>query len=135
MSSGGSSNDPINLEEIARDPVGTITNAIVNVSTGGLVGTEDGNLTRGVAGRAIDETVGEVTGRNLARKQAMMTQDSIRAAKAQQEQERLFRLQRQEANERQLSGAAARSGGRSGSTGTTGINSTEQQMAVDFLGL
>ena len=137
MGSSGIEWDPIkDLANMAEDPVGTIASAIVNYGTYGLVGYEDGKLSAGVTTRAIDETVGGLTGRNIARKQAMQTQDRINEAKTEQEKERLRQLQLQEANERMLSlrGASQtrRSQGGSGGIGGSGV---EQQMATDFLGL
>ena len=90
------------VKKLAADPVGTITSAIVNASTGGLVGVKDGQLAPGVAVSAAKEGVGEITGANAARKAAMQTQDAINAATSQAEKERRRQLQLQEANERQL---------------------------------
>ena len=137
MGSSGIEWDPIkDLANMASDPVGTIASAIVNFGTAGIFGFEDGKITSGVNTRAIDETVGGLTGRNIARKQAMQTQDRINEAKTEQEKERLRQLQLQEANERMLSlrGASQtrRSQGGSGGIGGSGV---EQQMATDFLGL
>lgn len=107
-----------------------------NVLTSGILGFEDGQIKMGGLTRGVDEIVGEVTGRNVARKAAMTTQDQIRAAKEAAARDRAFGLQQQEAAERQLSnkarGASARANSASGDTGGSGV---EQQMAVDFLGL
>lgn len=136
MSGGGGRRNPIqDLEELAKDPVNTIASAITNTMTLGTVGVENGNFTEGVNIRALDEVTGEVTGRNLARKQAMDTQAANRAAMEQTERDRRLRVQQQEVNERNLSNRArTRTTGIRGSTGTSDV-SIEQQMAVDFLGL
>ena len=113
-----------------------LINAFVNVFTGGAIGIKNGQIGAGALARGLDETVGEVTGRNVARKAAMTTQDQIRAAKEAAARDRAFGLQQQEAAERQLSnkarGSSARANSASGDTGGSGV---EQQMAVDFLGL
>ena len=105
------------------------------MATFGLVGFEDGKLKSGVTTRAVSEGIGEVSGRNVARKQAMNAEDAVKAAKADAENRRQFDLQRQEAQERQLSGMAATQSRAAQGGSTTGTSSVEQQMAVDFLGL
>lgn len=135
---GGIEWNPLeDIKKIAEDPVGTIVSAMVNSATLGTVGFENGKLAPGVNTRTVDEVVGNVTGRNLARKQAMQTQDMITEQKLAAEKERAGRLQQQEANERQLSNRSKRSvnavtGEATGGIGGSGV---EQQMAVDFLGL
>lgn len=137
MGSSGVEWDPVkDLANMASDPVGTIASAIVNYGTYGLLGYEDGKISQGVSTRAIDETIGGLSGRNIARKQAMQTQDAINAAKTEQEKERLRQLQLQEANERMLSLRGASQSRRSqGGSGGIGGSGVEQQMATDFLGL
>lgn len=133
---GGGSWDPLeDVKKLATDPVGTITSAIVNLSTGGLVGVEDGQLTQGVAVTAAKEGVGEITGANAARKGMMDTEAAIKAATTQQEKERQRQLQLQEANERQLSNRGAARSRQAQGGGSTGASGIEQQMATDFLGL
>ena len=58
MCFGGSGWNPLeDIKKLAADPVGTIASAIVNVSTGGLVGVKDGQLAPGVAVSAAKEGV------------------------------------------------------------------------------
>ena len=132
---GGGWNPAKDVADLVKDPVGTITSAIVNVSTGGLVGYENGQLTPGVAVTAAKEGLGEITDANAARKAAMQTQDAIKAATTQREKERLRQLQLQEANERQLSNRGAARSRQAQGGGSTGASGIEQQMATDFLGL
>ena len=134
MGGGGGFNPLKDVADMVKDPVGTITSAIVNISTGGLVGVEDGKLTQGVAVTAAKEAVGEL-GPNAARKAAMDTQAAIKAATTQAEKERLRQLQLQEANERQLSNRGAARSRQAQGGGSTGASGIEQQMATDFLGL
>ena len=132
---GGGWNPLEDIKKLTEDPVGTITSAIVNASTGGLVGVKDGQLAPGVAVSAAKEGVGEITGANAARKAAMQTQDAINAATSQAEKERRRQLQLQEANERQLSNRGAARSRQAQGGGSTGASGIEQQMATDFLGL
>lgn len=145
MGSGGGIDPGADLKKLQQDPIGTISNALVNVATLGTVGFENGQITPGLTTRnyidyvkgtvrGADEAIGEVTGRNLARKKFMMDQDALAEAKRKAEQDRLFAIQKQEAQERQLSNKAASQSRQTqgASTGTAGV---EQSMATQFLGL
>ena len=135
MGSGGSWNPEEDIKKMVDNPVDTLISGLINTATAGTVGYDGGKLiTAGVTARALDEGVGEVTGRNIARKQAMNTQDAINEQRIQVARDRQTQMQQQEARERQLSGMAKqKSGAAQGSTGSLG--GVEQQMAVDFLGL
>ena len=137
MSSGGKWDPVADVKKLAENPVDTIAAAIVNTATLGTVGYEDGRLTSGVQVKALDEAVGEVSGRNIARKSAMQAQDALAASKAAAEKERQGQIQMQEAKDRQLSNKAASLSKKAQGTMTagTGTSGVEQQMAVDFLGL
>ena len=117
------------------NPVDTLIGGLINAATAGTVGYEGGKqLIAGIGVRALDEGIGELTGRNIARKQAMNTQDALNEQRIQVARDRQTQMQQQEARERQLSGMAKqKSGTAQGSTGSLG--GVEQQMAVDFLGL
>lgn len=135
---GGIEWNPLeDVKKIAEDPVGTIVSAMVNSATLGTVGFENGKFTPGVNTRTVDEVAGNITDRNIARKQAMQTQDALNEQKAAAERERAGRLQQQEQRERQASMRSASSSRRSGtgSNGGIGGSGIEQQMAIDFLGL
>lgn len=114
-----------------------VMNAWLNAFTLGGLGVENGQIGKGVGTRALDEGIGELTGRNIARKQAMNAQDALNEQRAAAERERAGRLQQQEQSERQASNRAASMTRRTG-TGTNGGiggSGVEQQMAIDFLGL
>ena len=76
--------------------VDALVNAAVNYMTLGLVGLEGGKVTKGVTTHAVDETVGQVSGRNDARKQIMEGKDALvkeaadRAQQLKEEQNRKF---------------------------------------------
>ena len=107
-------------------------NALAQVYSGGLVGvTSDGKLKGGFS----EEALGEVTGRNAARKKSMDDAENLRLEKAARERERLFGIKKQEANERRLSGKSRQQQGLGSGEGVGGIASVEQQAAADFLGL
>lgn len=135
MAGGDGGWDPgKDLQKLAENPVDTIASALVNTMTFGLVGYENGKLKAGILPTATSEAVGEVSGRNVARKQAMQANDAIKAAQTDRENQRKFGLQMQEARERQMSGVAGQMSN-TGGTGGTSASDVEQQMATDFLGL
>lgn len=113
----------------------TIVNAASNYLTWGLVGFEDGKFGAGLTTRAVDEGIGEVTGRNVARKQMMETQDQIRAERQLREGELRDQQAAAERDDVAASNRARASrGGRGGAGGDSdgaGIGATTQ----DFLGL
>lgn len=114
-----------------------VMNAWLNAFTLGGLGVEDGQIGKGVGTRALDEGIGELTGRNIARKQAMLAQDALNEQRAAAARDRAGRLQQQEQSERQASNRAASMTRRTG-TGTNGGiggSGVEQQMVIDFLGL
>ena len=134
MGSGGGWNPEEDIKKMVENPIDTFIGGLINVATAGTVEFEDGKIAAGVSVRAIDEAVGELTGRNIARKQAMVTQDAINEQRTQAARDRATQVQQQEARERQLSGMAKqKTGAAQGSTSSLG--GVEQQMAVDFLGL
>lgn len=59
-----------------------IADVAVQISTGGLVGVDKDGLERGASLRGVDETVGELTGRNQARKANMEAKDALNEEKA-----------------------------------------------------
>lgn len=131
MGSGGSWNPEEDIKKMVDNPVDTLISGLINTAT---VGYEGGKLIAGVGARAVDEAIGELTGRNIARKQAMNTQDAVNEQRTLAARDRQTQMQQQEARERQLSGMAKqKSGTAQGSTGSLG--GVEQQMTVDFLGL
>lgn len=135
---GGIEWDPLeDVKKMAEDPVGTIVSAMVNSATWGAVGFENGKFTPGVTTRLVDEVAGNITDRNIARKQAMEMKDRIAELARAADKERAGRLQQQEQSERQASMRSASSSRRSGtgSNGGIGGSGIEQQMAIDFLGL
>lgn len=136
----GSVTNPINsaLDQATKGLTSEdVMNAWLNTFTLGALGVEDGQIGMGVGTRALDEGLGEHTGRNFARKQAMQTQDALNEQKAAAERERAGRLQQQEQRERQSSMRSASSSRRTGTGTNGGIGGSgiEQQMAIDFLGL
>lgn len=86
---GGGGGDPIGdfIEDLTEDPVNTLANAAVNYTTFGLVGYENGKLTKGGTINALDEGIGELTGRNAARKTQMETKDAVQAERVARNQQ------------------------------------------------
>lgn len=116
------------------------TNAFVNTATGGVLGYDDGNFEKGFLTRGIDEGIGELTGRNIQRRMANLTEQQIAEQKRQYAQDRKDAVNRQKQYETTASQrAASRKGGSTGSSGYSngggdGVE-TEGRMATDFLGL
>lgn len=123
------------IQDAVNDPVGTLTGAVVNSMTYGLVGYEDGKFKQGQYVRDVGETIGGLTGRNAARKAAFEAKDATAAAKAASQKERQAMIDQQEANERQLSDLGASQSRRAQGGGNSSAASIEQQLATDFLGL
>lgn len=120
------------FRNMVSNPIDTIASAIINYGTFGLVGYEDGGLKAGVATKAVDEGLGEITGRNQMRKIAMDQQAAINAERLARDEERAGQIRKQENQERQASMAGS---GSRRSTGSNGIGDTERRMESDFLGL
>lgn len=75
------------VNEAFRDPIGTIGNAAVNISTLGTVGYKDGKFIDGVYTRALDEGIGEISGRNKGRDAIDQQKTALRDAKKAEEEE------------------------------------------------
>lgn len=89
--------------------------------------------------RWIDEPIGELTGRNIGRKQLQIQEKALKDEQKRVKDERAFAIQRQQAQEMQASQMAA-SRNRSLNLGSSGVrvgdaSQIESQMATDFLGL
>lgn len=116
-----------------------VANIGTNLLTLGSAGMENGKLVkRGGALQLIDESLGEVTGRNVARKELMNSQDAVKAEAAAREAERLNALQQKETADRMSSSAAAGlSKRKSTSSSTLGMSGTDFMASTnsDLLGL
>lgn len=133
-SSGGDSSDDNNpFNKVAH----SISNAVINMTTGGLVGMQDGKLGEGYASHAVDEGIGEISGRNVARKQMMNESDAVTAEQVQ----RIKDLQNQQLQNQQndvtSSNAAAASIKAQNRNNGIPDSMTNSQMSLtkDFLGL
>ncbi|MFM6930134.1 MAG: hypothetical protein ACKOX6_16810 [Bdellovibrio sp.] len=101
MGSGGGSDscDPWDVDCHVKKATGTsLADIAVNGATLGLAGVdENGNVKKGAVTRAGDETVGELSGRNAARKAQMDAKDAVeeeklnRAKALKEQQEQNFR--------------------------------------------
>ena len=114
----------------------SMDDASVNNWTGGLIGMKNGQLTGGFWTRMVDEAVGEVTGRNAARKALMMQQDAIDAAKAQQQAE----IDNANAQKQAADLSASQAAGALRDKATNSFNMSQgatpdQALTKDFLGL
>lgn len=111
-----------------------VINGIVQWGSAGLVGYgEDGKIKPGMTGRAFDETLGEITGRNMGREMAFKADQRVEAEMAarqaqlaaEQEQARLEDLQASGAGGAMRRSVLGRSAGAGFGSG----------MEKDFLGL
>lgn len=104
--------------------------AAVNYLTWGKLGLKDGKLEKGAMFTALDETVGEMTGRNMQRKALMDAKDAAeeeKRAKAQQLKEEQDKAAKADLQASQAAGATQRLG----ANDNLGVNDPEK----DFLGL
>jgi hypothetical protein len=121
-----------NLSE-ALNPV---ANAAVQYATVGLVGYEDGKLSRGALTRGIDESLGEITGRNMARDQAWLAEQRIKKEEEGRTLQRQQEIERRRQEDIQASllaqGASRRISG--GSSRSPSLNWQPLGEGADFLG-
>lgn len=118
------------------NPLETVFDLATQYSTFGLVGSKDGKGTKGVVTNLLDEGIGEVSGRNAARKQMMENKDLLNEAaiaKAQQLKDEQARKGRLDIEASQQAGflrdqAAAQQRNLLGT-------SSGSDMAKDFLGI
>lgn len=74
-----------------------LADTTVNYATSGMIGVNDGRLGAGWAPRTLDEGLGELTGRNLFRRQMMDAQSAM--VREQQVREQQIRDQRERARQ------------------------------------
>ena len=136
-----------NTEEFLDDPIGYVNDAgtrAIDASTqtasGGLVSYREGKFGVGpwaeAGWQALDEGLGEITGRNMMRDQAW--QDQIRIENERKEREKELQLQRQQAASQDMIASLAagqNSLPRIGSGARRGLSFDPQIMERDFLGL
>jgi hypothetical protein len=92
------------IDNFSKDPLGAAANLYVNVVSGGYLSYEDGKLGRGaLGGRMLDEGLGEITGRNLAREEAGKADARVNAEAAARAQDRKDQLAQAEADDRTAS--------------------------------
>lgn len=132
-SGGGGGGNP--LEQLKKDPLGAIVNLGVQSSSFGLVGYENGKIGKGGVTRAADESLGEITGRNMARDQMAAAEARINAEAAARDREQAAQRERDALMDRNASmaarGSRASARTRAGQTMNFTLGGDEQ----DFLGL
>lgn len=115
------------------NPLDQIASAAVNYLTVGLVGVKDGKLDKGVLTRGADEALGEVTGRNAARKLAFEQKDALveeKAAKVAELKGEATKRQQQDVAASNFAGAV-----RSTSAARRRQSLGQPTIQTDFLGL
>ena len=112
-----------------------VANAALNYMSMGLVGYKDGKIDpkKGIVTRAVDEGIGEVTGRNMAREQTALAKAQIEKEAAAKEQERANDLIRRQQEDTAASNyaAAARATAEAQTNASFGFGN----FSTDFLGL
>lgn len=108
MSSSGS--NPIDPERVVND----VIDVAVNYATWGAVGYKDGKLSEGIStqavragARGIDEALGEITGRNIAREQLNLQKQQLADEKVRLEKQRKDALSQAQQQDQAASQAAA----------------------------
>lgn len=134
--SGGGGNDLLNG---IASVVSEIPNATTNIVTGGLVGydNESGSFTtkRGVVMRAADEALGEISGRNMMRDQAWITEKRIKEEEAQRAKDLAAEAEKKRLEDVGASYAAAGARNTSRSRGNKSLVYQPLGEQTDFLGL
>lgn len=122
-----------------EDVVAEVTGAVTQVATGGAVKYDprDGSWTRGYTTHAIDEVVGEVTGRNQARKALFEQRDAARAAAEEKRRLRMEEIRRRGLQQKNLSQniLAARQAAEAGGSVQLGNSTSDSGPLNEFLGL
>ena len=112
-------------------------NGLVNYATAGLAGYKDGkfDVKSGYLTRAIDEGLGEVTGRNAGREQMAFQREQVAKEAAAAKEERRNELERRRQDDVAASNyaGAARATARAQTTSQLGYGVGDLQ--TDFLGL
>lgn len=120
---------------IKTPSVDDVVDAAINYMSAGLVGYKDGKFDpkKGYLTRAIDEGVGEVTGRNMAREQTAIARQKLEEEARQKEQERANELIRRQQEDTAASNyaAAARATAEAQTNASFGFGN----FSTDFLGL
>lgn len=108
-----------------------LADVFTQYASGGLLGSKDGQIGKGVITHGVDEAVGEITGRNLQRKAIFDAKDAADVAKSQQNQ---AVKDKQVSNER-ADIAASNAAGYSQRASLQRAKSTLGSPEQDFLGL
>lgn len=121
-------------EELSNNLLrGDLANAAVQVGTLGTAGLKDGQFSKGVMAQALDEGLGEISGRNVARAALNDQRDALRQEKVRKEQ-----VQREEQErKRKMDVQASLSAQRSTVTGkgVDELGDSDLLGERDFLGL
>ena len=123
---------------MSEDNGGDLLNIATNFVTMGMVGYDKktGKLDKGINTRAVDETLGELTGRNMQRE--MMYKAEVRADEEEAARNKMLSDQRKqnELDDRAASNAAgAVRGGSAGRVNTQNFKYGDFSPDEDFLGL
>lgn len=106
----------------------------LNVATYGLVGYDGNGLKKGASVRALDESVGEITGRNQARQ--AQNEANARLVAEDAERKRLLDLERKQRETEDISASFAARSIRQGAPQMRGnYSSSAASPERDFLGL
>lgn len=107
------------------DAINTVVNVATQTVTGGMVSYENGKFGKGFTGHGIDEAIGEVTGRNQARKSLFEQKDAVNAAATEAERLRQEEIKRRGIQQTQTSQevAASRVAGAVSTSSGPGIGS------------
>jgi len=128
------------IDDIINDPIGAIEDVVdvgTQISTGGFLGYEDGGIKQGVLTGMLDEGLGELTGRNLARGEANRAEVRLQAEDEKRKKD-LLNLQEQNFRQDFAASSGARAIRRSAQAkygGSLGMGSGRGTDERDFLGL
>lgn len=139
MNSGDGGNP---IDNLAKHPLGALADAAVQISTGGIAGIDPTNgkfnWRGGAVGHAVDEGLGEITGRNLAREQAGQAQHAAEleaAARAQDLKDRQNQQMQEDINASSQIAAIRGTAGGGRSPSALRFQTLGNSDTRDFLGL
>lgn len=124
--------------QVFRDnPLKGLADAFTQYVTFGLAGVgEDGKLKKGVTGRAVDEGVGELTGRNAQREQMNAAKDRLKIETENRRVQQANEQMRNQQVDQSKSNTAAAAYATSTALSRESISQTAETMTSrDFLGL
>jgi len=132
-----SGDDPIGdfVDRVKKNPLEAVADVALQYQSLGTVGYENGKFKRGVTVQAVDEGLGEITGRNVAREQINAQKDAINEQKSLLAEQRRKELLDRQNKDIQASNQAAGLRQRNPQLDRASVNNDILGDNKDYLGL